>query len=293
MTLDRFLKQAWNDHATQSEQVASRLSEAISLVEKNDQIPSLAHLITHVLGEHLGFWDQGIHLLQQLRETPVFDSSSESHTALALSIASLELAGGKRQSVDDLAISHQVRVLAVAALALSAQKKPEKAEALFRAALAQGQLGIDRIDPAHRVLAVTGNNLACALEEKVSRTKSETDLMILAAQTGRKYWEIAGSWLEVERAEYRLSQTYLKANDFAKALEHAQTCLQVAHENNAPSLEIFFGYEALAIVEKARGNLIGFSKAVEQLRAYFVKLNPDDKSWCEASLNKFTLMGLK
>lgn len=288
MTFDEFLNQAWNDHATQSEQVASRLSDATSLIEKNDQIPPMAHLITHVLGEHLGFWDKGIHLLQKLKAIPAFDSASESNKAIARSIASLELAGGKRKSVDDLSLSDQIRVLAVAASALSEQKNPEKAQELFREALDKGQLGIEKADPANRALAVTGNNLACALEEKTTRTKSETELMILAAQTGRKYWEIAGSWLEVERAEYRLSQTYLKANDFARALEHAQTCLEVAQENNAPPLEFFFGYEALALIEKARNNSIGFSKAVEQVKANFEKLNSEDKSWCESSLIKLT-----
>ncbi len=288
MTFDEFLNQAWNDHATQSEQVASRLSDATSLIEKNDQIPPMAHLITHVLGEHLGFWDKGIHLLQQLKAIPAFESASESNKAIARSIASLELAGGKRQSVDDLSVSDQIRVLAVAASALSEQKNPEMAQKLFGEALDKGQLGIEKADPANRALAVTGNNLACALEEKTTRTKSETDLMILAAQTGRKYWEIAGSWLEVERAEYRLSQTYLKANDFARALEHAQTCLEVAQENNAPPLELFFGYEALALVEKARSNSIGFSKAVEQVKTNFEKLNSEDKSWCESSLIKLT-----
>lgn len=281
---DELLNQAWNDHATKSEQVASRLSDATSLIEKNDQIPPMAHLITHVLGEHLGFWDKGIHLLQQLKAMPTFDTASESDKAITRSIASLELAGGKRQSVAELSLSDQIRVLAVAASALSEQKKPEKALELFREALAKGQLGTEKTDPANRALAVTGNNLACALEKKSTRTKSETELMILAAQAGRKYWEIAGSWLEVERAEYRLSQTYLKANDFARALEHAQTCLEVAQENNAPSLEMFFGYEALALVEKARNNSIGFSKAVEQVKANYEKLSSEDKSWCESSL---------
>jgi hypothetical protein len=112
------------------------------------------------------------------------------------------------------------------------------------------------------------------------------DLMILAAQVGRKYWEIAGSWLEVERAEYRLSQTYLKANNFAKALEHAQTCLEVAQENNAPALELFFGYEALAQVEKVRNNPLGFAKAVELAKEHFEKLSPDDRLWCGESFNQ-------
>jgi tetratricopeptide (TPR) repeat protein len=286
MTFNEFLKQAWDEHAAQPEQVARRLSDATSLIEKNEQIPSLAQLITHVLGEHLGLWDKGVQLLEQLKLIPAFDSASESGKALTRFIASLELAGGQRQSIEDLSLSDQIRVLAVAASALSEQMKTEKAQELLREALEKGQLGIEKTDPANRALAVAGNNLACALEQKAERTQSEMDLMILAAQVGRKYWEIAGSWLEVERAEYRLSQTYLKANNFAKALEHAQTCLEVAQENNAPALELFFGYEALAQVEKVRNNPLGFAKAVELAKEHFEKLSPDDRLWCGESFNQ-------
>ncbi|MBL7671559.1 MAG: hypothetical protein JNM39_13830 [Bdellovibrionaceae bacterium] len=288
MTFDEFLNQAWVDHGSQAEQVAGQMSDAISLIEKNDQIPPMANLITHVLGEHLGFWSKGIQLLQQLKGIPTYDSVSESSKVITRSIASLELAGGQRQSVDDLSLSDQIRVLAVAASALTAQKEPELAQKMIREALDKGQLGIEKSDPANRALAVTGNNLACELEEKTTRTKGETDLMILAAQMGRKYWEIAGSWLEVERAEYRLSQTYLKANDLVRALEHARKCLEVAQENKAPPLELFFGYEVLALVEKARNNSFGFSKVVEQVKVNFEKLNSEDKSWCESSLTKLT-----
>ena len=62
----------------------------------------------------------------------------------------------------------------------------------------------------HRALAITGNGLACTLEEKPDRTADERALMILAAQTARHHWAIAGTWLETERAEYRLANTWLQ-----------------------------------------------------------------------------------
>lgn len=76
------------------------------------------------------------------------------------------------------------------------------------------------------------------------------------------------------------------AGDRPKALSHAQVCLELAQENSAPALELFFGYEALALIEKARGNATGFSKALEQVKANFGKLSAEDKPWCEASLNR-------
>ncbi len=286
MTFDDFLNQAWNDHATKAEEVAQRLVDGIKLIEKEEQIPQMTHLATHIFGEHLGQWEMGLSFLEALKANPCFVNGGESDHTLVRSVAALALASGKTDSVGSLSASDHIRALAIAASALAGQMNPENAQAFFRRALDLAQTGIDRNDPANRALAVTGNNLACSLEEKTKRTEIDTKLMILAAQAGRKYWEIAGTWLEVERAEYRLAMTYLKARDLVRALEHAQSCLEIVQENNAPSLEFFFGFEVLALAEKARGNSIGYAKAVEHVKTNFAKLNADDQIWCEPSLRK-------
>jgi tetratricopeptide (TPR) repeat protein len=284
MKFNEFINQAWNDHATQPEQVAERLADGIKAIEIAEQISQLAQLATHVFGEHLGKWDKGIGFLKSLKQNPHFEINSENDRAVSRSIKSLELASGKINSVEDFSTSDQIRILAVAASALSEQKNAEKAQEFFRIALEKAQTAIAKEDPANRALAVTGNNLASNLEEKPNRTNQETELMILAAQTGRKFWELAGTWLHVERAEYRLSMSYRKAGDLAKALEHAQTCIEISKDNSAPALELFFGFEALALVEKSRNNPIGLSKAVEQAKIQFDALSADDKAWCSSSL---------
>lgn len=286
MKFDEFLNKAWDDHATKAEQVAERLNDGIALIETNDQIPQLSHLMTHVYGEHLGQWQRGVESLEKLKQVASFQKNSESEKAIHRSIASLELSSEKIKSLSNFSVSDQIRILAVTASALREQKKPEQAQKFFREALEKAQTGIDKSDPANRALAVTGNNLACALEEKNQRTSKDVELMILAAETGRKYWEIAGTWNQVTWAEYRLAMTYLKVENFVQALKHAQTCLEIAEENGSPALEMFFGYEALALVEKSRTNSIGFSKAVEQAKAYFEKLEDKDKSWCLPILQK-------
>jgi hypothetical protein len=284
------LNLAWNDHANKTAEVADRLLAAHELIESPEQIPRLAQLLTHVYGEHLGQWEKGIELLLKMKSIPVFANGGGLEpvglAAITRSIAVLEIACGRKTGVDDLSLSDQVRVLATAASALSEKKDSERAQHYFRDAIGRAQLGLQKNDPANRALAVTGNNLACALEEKNSRSVSESDFMILSAQTARKYWEIAGTWMEVERAEYRLSQTYLKANNFVKSLEHAQDCLEIAIANDAPPLELLFGYEALALAERAKGNTLGFQKALEHIRLNFDKLSSEDKTWCEATLKK-------
>lgn len=58
--------------------------------------------------------------------------------------------------------------------------------------------------------------------------------MLLAAQTARKFWEQAGTWLQVEKAEYRLSMTYLQAGDPGKAWQRAPKTVSTLPERMEP-----------------------------------------------------------
>ena len=144
-------------------------------------------------------------------------------------------------------------------------------------------------DPMHRALAVASHNLACTLEDKVDRSTDERPLMILSAQASRQHWEHAGTWLEVERAEYRLAMTWLQAGDLAQARQHAQSCLAIVAANDAPALERFFGHESLGVIERAAGNATGHARALEDARKAFAELSEDDQGWCQASLDKLAL----
>ena len=288
MDFDNFLSQAWNDHQTDAQAVAGRLWDGAGLIQQNDQIPALVNLATHVFGEHLGRWKDGAAFLGKLRTLPTFVPATNAESAIARSIAVLEVGNGQDQTVLPFGTSDQIRILAVAASALSGQGQSERAQQLFQKALEMAERPpLDKDDPANRALAVTGNNLTCALEEKETRSANDTELMITAAMAARKYWKIAKTWLETKRAEYRLAMSYLKAANLSEASQHAQRCLEIAAENKAAPLEFFFGNEALALVERARGNSSGYSKATEQLRAAFEQLSDDDKSWCRDTLQRF------
>lgn len=286
MDFDTYLNNAWNEHAADAEKVAHNFSTGIQLIEKNEQISAMAQLMSHVYGNHLGRWDQGVAQLQDLRKLPWFQAGTETDKTLQRLTATLNLASGGLQNVDDLSVSDQIRVNTNAAAALSEQKDISKATHFFKSALNLADRGLAKEDPANKALAITGNNLACTFEELPERTNDENELMILAAKTARRYWEIAGTSLEVGRAEYRLAMSYMKANDFENALHHAQTCVQVCENEGGIPFEIFFAYEALALVEKARGNEQGFHQAVAQVKANFEKLSVEDKSWCKDVLNK-------
>lgn len=259
MNFESYLNQAWEDHAIQPERVASEFSSAQFLVETGDQLTQLIGLVIHVMGEHLGYWKKGVLFIQSLQDHPKYAVGSETENAALRAIAVLNTCADRPVNLELFSHSDQIRILAASASALGARDS-ERAKGLLERGLSRSAIGLDNKDPALRALAVTGNNLASTLEEKANRSIAETKLMILAAQTGRKYWEMAGTWLEVSRAEYRLAATYVKAEELDKALYHAQKCLELCRVNKASEEDMLYSREAIATVERARARVTGFQR---------------------------------
>jgi hypothetical protein len=237
-----------------------------------------------VYGEHLGAWREGLAYLERLSAVASVAPGGASGAALRRCTASLALAAGIDDARPGLSLSDRIRVGAMAAASL-AERDVARALELFEEALEQARSApLDASNPANRALAATGNNLAVALERKQLRSDGERALMVLAAQTARHYWAIAGTWLETERAEYRLAMTWLQAGDLAQAREHAQACLEIVEANGSVALEAFFGWEALGRVERAAGNRTGHAHALAMARPAFERINADDQGWCRESL---------
>jgi hypothetical protein len=287
MDFDAFTDQAWTDHATDSAAVAARLqASGLALVGNAQQLAGMAHLAHHVFGSHLARWQDGIDFQQQLAALPCCADGSNEALAIARHVAALRLAGGLGDDRAGASTSDRIRLTALAANNL-AEHDATRAAALLEEALAMAETaGLPDGDPCHRALAIAGNNTASTLEEKPKLSAEEKRLMILAAQTGRKHWAIAGTWLETERAEYRLAMSWLKAGDTAQARQHAQNCLEIVQAHDDVALEAFFGWEALGVVERAAGNATGHAQAVAQAEAAFARLAEGDQGWCRASLDK-------
>lgn len=286
MDFDLFLDAAWADHAEDAAGVAARLAaEGPGLVSAQAQIAPLANLVHHVYGEHLGRWADGRALLQRLGALPAASAGEAERAALARFQASLALCEGGADERAAMTPADRIRVSALAAANL-AERDTARASALFGEALAEAdRAGLDSADPAHRALAVSANNLACTLEEKSGRTAAERDLMIAAATAGRRFWALAGTWLETERAEYRLAMTWLQAGDPTRARQHALACLAIVQAQPAPALEHFFAWEARALAERAAGDTEAHAQALAQARAAFAELDAGDRGWCQASLD--------
>ncbi len=282
MIFKDYLNEAWNLHATEPQKVMNDFKNNFSLIQADSDVLAMANIIVHVSGEHLGNWNDGLALLKDLKTNKHLSDMDSFNRSIAI----LNLGGNPSFAINHYRPSDQARILAVTSSALASQNDLVRAAKYLKEAQDITLNELTKEDPANKSLGITGWNLACALEEKENLTKEEIELMKLSANISRKFWEIAGTWKEVERGEYRLAHTYLKAGEVDQALIHAKKCIEIIEANQNEALEAFFGYEALALVEKARKDTKSFESAKEKMQEAFNKLPAIDQSWCKASLDK-------
>jgi len=284
MSFDAFLETAWNDHGDRPQEVADRLAASLDVVEHPDHVAPFARLVTHVFGEHLGQWRAGIDLLESLRGLPAFDGSAAAAGAVTRSAAALRHAGGDPAALDALSPEDRVAALAIAAAAFSGRGELKRAIAAYAESLHLAGAGFPPGSPALRALAIGGNNLAAVLEDKKDRDAAETAGMVAAAEGGLKYWKLAGTWLEEERALHRLARSLLQAGEAARAVQSAQECLDVCRRNDAPAFERFFGCAVLALAHRAAGAAAAFAAARDRALDLYAQVPENERPWCASDL---------
>jgi hypothetical protein len=297
-SFETFMDTAWRDHGDDPAGVASRLADARALPQDDAERGRLASLATHVYGEHLGRWMDGVAFLDTLRRVTADDArdaedasgDGDGRDALTLAIdrhvATLRHAAGDTRALDGLAPAEAAAALAGCASAMAGRGDFAHAIADYAAARELASAGLADGSPAIRALAVGGNNLAVALEGKPDRTPAETAAMVDAAHSALVHWRRAGTWLEEERAHYRLAMSRLAADDAAGAIDSATHCLAVCDANEAPPFERFFGYAALAMARRAAGERTGFDDARTRALALYESLPDDDKPFARGDLAK-------
>ena len=278
MDLTTFLSDAWNAHGDGADTVAQQLADKPPEVQSPAEVPAFAALLAHVYGEHLGRWHDALVLLGRLRGVAAEDAVALA--AVLRAERTLRWASGDAQALDDLLSGERAAVLAGAAAMQLGRGELNAAAASLDAALAVAAEGLPDGSPALRALAVAGNNIAAELQARPQRTEAETHLMLRAAETGLAYWTRAGGWLQVERAEHRLSTCRLAAGDGAAALDSARRCLAVCLANDAPAFERFFAHAMLAQAHRAVGDEACFAESREAALACHAQLAPDEQAWC-------------
>jgi hypothetical protein len=290
-----WLSRAWDEHAGDPPGVAARLEgEGLAAAGGDGDLQALAGLAHHLHGEHLGTPDAGRALIERLAHHPL--AGDGTRAACRRLDASLRVTAEAGDAGDAAGFtgpllnvfepSDRVRVIALAAGNL-AERDPGRSGVLLRRAVRETQdAALPDDDPAVRTLAATGHNIACSLEELPRRSPGQVETMILAAQTSRQAWSRAGTWLETERAEYRLAMTWLAAGDARQAQAHAQACLGIVRSQGDVALEAFFAWEAMGRCARALGDPAGHAQALASAGAAFDRLEPDDVDWVRPSLEQ-------
>lgn len=278
--LSEFVEAAWNEHADRPQAVADRLDSALPLVVAPDDAAAFARLATHVYGEHLGQWQRGVDALLALRARTAGPGAAD--LPIASGIATLRYAAGEPHALAGLGGEDQITALATAAAALAARGEFTPALAAFAHARQIAEGGLPAGSPALRALAIGGNNLAAALEEHPGRTPVQTAGMVAAAEAGLKYWTLAGTWLETERAEYRLARSQLAAGDARAAIASAHRCIAVCDAHAAPAFESFFGHAVLAQAVRAAGDEPAYDAYRLRAFALLEQVPAGERPWCES-----------
>lgn len=281
MSFETFLQTAWRDHGDHPEAVAARLAEALPLVESRADFGPFVRLLTHVYGEHLGEWQRGVDLLDALTRVPAFDDSALVRGPVIRGTAMLRYANGEHSAMAELSESDATYALASAADALAARGQIALAIDAFSKAMARAPATLTAEHPAVRALAVCGNNLSTVLEKLPELGLVESHAMIATAETGLRYWKLAGTWLEEERAEYQLSRCQLRAGEIEAATASIGRCIDVCIRNNAEPFELFFGYAVQAVVYRTKGELAAFAQSRGAALRQYALIPDTDQRWCD------------
>ncbi|MEO8310684.1 MAG: hypothetical protein ABI520_05885 [Caldimonas sp.] len=240
----------------------------------------------HVYGEHLGRWQLGGELLELMKTLAAVGGSASARSAIDRGVATLRYASGDGHALDVLSAEDRVRALASASSALAGRGDVARAIASFREALRRGEADLSTASPAVRALAAAGNNLAVALESKNDRSADETGAMVEAARAALISWKLAGTWLEEERAEYRLARSLLQAGEPAAALECAGRCLQVCVQHDAPAFERFFAHAVLAFAHRAAGQAAASRTHRQEAVGQLERIAANERQFCQSDLEE-------
>lgn len=281
---DTFIGQAWADHADQPEAVARRLRSETPEPASADQLAALARLVVHLCGEHLGTFDDGRQRLAALAGHRLADAGVQS--ALRVGVASLDLAEHGRAQRKGFTLEERLRSEAAAAAISLGRRQTGRAMQLLGAARKRLATMPAAPGAVHRPLAVVCNNMAWALQERGSdRGADDTAAMLDLAAASRLHWSLAGTWLEVSRADYCLALCHLSAGLPDQAFGFASRCLAGCTDNKAPPSERFFAHEAAARAQHARGERGALLRHLAAAEAEFERLSVDEQDGSRSTLD--------
>lgn len=282
-TISAFIATAWNDHADDARGVAERLPQGLTLLDADPaQAAAFVHLAEHVLLGHLG---DGA-AMQRLADGLQHHAGGQATLQAALDRSAMAVRLLRGESADTAAVSpvNAVRAHATAALGRAARRDADGARALMRSATALTDAAVGDND-ALKSLAAGWNNLAGQLQGE-ARHPATDPLMMEAALRSREVWAVAGTWLNVERADYFLARCAATLGDGAQALRHAQSCMAICLANDADAFERFFAHESLGEAFVVQRDTDAAHRELAQMRELMADVGDDNRTYCQSCIAK-------
>ena len=249
--LERFLDLGWNLHAQAPRAVAQALQQRAAGLAGDELAARAVVLADHVWLSHLA---DAAGLRRFVQALPgAVTAAAACQPVLGRVAWTLAVAAGEPEPP----ISDAARWRGMAglwALWLHAGRVAEAGTALER----EKQRALAHTEASARsALAATCHNLMGDLRDGPRGDAARDALMLAAACASKELWASAGTWVNVERADYQLSRCYSALGRGSEALQHAQACLQAvqahAGDPQADAYETFFAHEALAWAQHAVG----------------------------------------
>lgn len=248
--IDRF-----HDDEPERAAAALRAFDATSLAA--DELPTLAFLLNHVLGEKFGAWrDAGDRLgaLAKRADAPaaVWRQLAVAHRYCGNAAAAAESEACFAQAADSPPEAARWAV-ELTALTFTPDKlaQADKLQALAMASAACTDAG-----GLNAALAAGFNNATTSLltaSLKSPLTARVRQALVAGADAGRTWWYRAGTWINHERAEYLVARVAVRVGDYASAIAAAERGLAIVEANGNDPVERAFLLQPLAAALTRQG----------------------------------------
>jgi hypothetical protein len=283
-TIAEFIDRAWDEHVGDAQGVAARLPQGVALLEQApDKTGDFAQLAEHVLVAHLGDGDAMARCMQSL--APLSARHPESGPALARARLAGALLRGDDTSTQALPRAAAIRAHGSAVCGLASRGDMAAARRLLQSAAALAQAASADDKDAQKALAASYHNLAAQLEEG-PRGAERDALMMDAARLSRSTWAEAGTWVNIERADYMLARCAATVGDGAQAVMHAKSCLAICEANGADAFEHFFAHEALGRACVVSGDHDAASTQLARMQGLMSQIGDDNREYCQGCIDK-------
>lgn len=290
LSLSAWLAQVLDRHADAPQAVAAALRERIPTLPADEDGAQALRLAEHVWLAHLGD-PAGLAALVAALPAAAWSGTSaqpDGSPAQAQARIAWALAMLAGQPAPPLAQAPRWRALQNVVLALAQQGRCAQAEAVLLVDEAAAAAG--GASDAGRAYAASANNVAQDLNAGPRGDAARDHLMLVAAHLSRRAWAQAGTWVNQQRAEYRLALCHAVLGRGETALVHAWRCLAACEagdgQHPADAVEHYFAREALARAHRAAGDAAAAQAEAERMAGLLPSITSADglRDWCAQTL---------